>query len=175
MENRNILHVLQSASRQPSESEFKFKVTGSSMDPFLKMGDEIYVKQMPVNSLVLGDVVVVLRENDVVTHRLIRIKDDAYYCKGDNSHIPDPAVGAEQIFGKVTAIERERKRIALESDYWIKRNHYLGLLGNMEYHLYGLGAAIIKPKSNNSKKHLHISVGRIIFSPFRAIMRLISR
>lgn len=145
------------------------------MDPFIKLGDDIYVKHELPDSLMIGDVVAIMRDNDIVTHRLVSIRKEGYFCKGDNTYIPDPPVSGEQIFGKVVAIERAGKRIDLDNEYWKIRNRVLGRLGNMENQLYFLGVRLVNSRNKRSENHPHISIGRIVFSPFRAIMRMISR
>lgn len=145
------------------------------MSPFIQLGDDIFVKHEAPDSLSLGDVVVVIRENDIVTHRLIKISLDTYICKGDNTHIPDPPVKGEQIFGRVTAIQRAGERISMEDENWIVRNKVMGRLGNLENQIFKIGWRFKEPYNKNPERNNHISVGRIIFSPFRAIMRLIAK
>lgn len=175
MGKQYFLEVLKDSSVQHSEKEFKLKVNGTSMSPFLRLGDDIFVKQSSPELLSMGDVVVILRENDIITHRLIRKSPDGYVCKGDNTHVPDPPVKAEQIFGKVVAINRAGERISMDDDSWALRNTMMGRLGNIEHRLYHFSLTFIRLLNKNAKGNHHISVGRIVFSPFRAIMRLISK
>lgn len=145
------------------------------MSPFIKIGDDIFVKQVATDTLSIGDVLVVLRENDIVTHRLVWIGNDGYVCKGDNTHIPDAPVSDEQIFGKVIAIERAGRRISSDSENWKSRNHIMGRLGYFELKMYDFVSRVRKKPGYDYDRSNHISVGRIFFSPFRAIMRLISK
>lgn len=175
MENLYFLQVMQAGSERLAESEFKLKVTGTSMSPFIKLGDDVFVKQESLSSLSIGDVVVVIRETDFVTHRLVKISQDNYLCKGDNTYIPDLPVSGEQIFGKVIAIERASKRISLDNKHWKIRNRVLGRLGNLESQIYVLALRFGGQQSKNHDRNTRISIGRIVFFPFRAIMRLIVR
>jgi len=175
MEKQYILELLKASSEQFSESEFKLKVNGTSMSPFIQLGDYIFVKHEVQDSFSPGDVLVIIRENDIVTHRLINMFAEEYICKGDNTYISDPPVKREQIFGKVIAIEREGKRISMDERQWKTRNKILGCLGNLENQVYHFGLQVKPPVENSSDQNHHIFVGRIIFYPFRAIMRLISK
>ncbi|NMC13055.1 MAG: hypothetical protein GYA34_09240 [Chloroflexi bacterium] len=173
MKNSYLYHALQTGLICAAGSEIKLKVNGTSMFPCLKSGDNVYAIPEPINNLMIGDVVAVMREHDIITHRLIKIDGNHIYCKGDNSHIPDPPVKADQIIGKIVAVEREGKRIAYDHRYWIKKNRTLGRLGYLEYRIYHFGSRFIKQQNGYLKNNPHISVGRIVFLPFRAIMRLI--
>lgn len=175
MEKPYILELLKDSSELYSEKEFKLRVNGTSMSPFLRLGDDIFVKHIEPSLLSIGDVLVIVRENDIVTHRLIRILPDGYVCKGDNTHVPDPVVKAEQIFGKVVAINRAGERISMDDDPWALRNKLMGRLGNIEQLLYSFTSRLTHPLKKNIVGDHHISVGRIVFLPFRAIMRLISK
>jgi hypothetical protein len=175
MRNSYLVEAIQTCSDQHSEGELKLKVNGTSMSPFIKLGDTVFAKREPLATLAIGDVLVFTRENDIVTHRLVRIGSDGYYCKGDNTHIPDPVVRDEQIIGKVFAIERAGKRIALDGEGWKNRNRILGRFGNIEAQLYEMADRIRNRVRVNPGNKTHIFIGRIVFSPFRAIIRLISR
>jgi signal peptidase I len=175
MQNSYLLDVIQAVSDPSSEGEFRLKVTGTSMSPFLKQEDRVFVQREALKNLAIGDVLVILRDNDFVTHRLVRIDRDQYYCKGDNTHIPDPAVSGEQVFGKVTAVERAGNRLSLNDEGWKTRNKILGQLGAFENQLYLMADRMRNWVSKNPENKTHIFIGRIVFLPFRAIMRLISR
>ncbi len=145
------------------------------MYPFINLGDMVFAKREPPETLSVGDILVFMRENDIVTHRLIHMGNDGYYCKGDNTHVPDPAVKEEQIIGRVFAIERAGKRTTLDSESWKNRNRILGRLGNMEAQIYNSVDRMRKRVSKNPANKTHIFIGRIVFAPFRAIIRMISR
>ena len=48
----------------------------------------------------------------LITHRLVKIFDSLYLCKGDNSFRIE-SISYEQILGKVSSIVRENYRISL--------------------------------------------------------------
>ena len=78
---------------------FEISVSGVSMNPQLYEGDIITV--MPMPEYAVGDIVVfVYKNNDVLVHRLLRMDDGIYYCKGDNSFRLED-INKNQIIGKV--------------------------------------------------------------------------
>lgn len=70
-----------------------FNVISGSMEPQYSVGDLIYVKEVDVNTIEVGDpITFVLNENLVVaTHRVIEIdaENQHFYTKGDANEIAD--------------------------------------------------------------------------------------
>ena len=80
-------------------------VTGISMEPSLHAGDVVTIRRF--ESYEVGDILVFLyKNNDLLIHRLLRIKDKKYFCKGDNAFRLED-VSYEQIFGKVIKVNGE--------------------------------------------------------------------
>ena len=92
---------------------FRFRARGFSMDPFIRDGDVITVSPLGEDSPGLGDVVAfVQREIEkLVIHRVIRIKANSYFMKGDNTTGADSPVPRANLLGLVTRVERGRKRV----------------------------------------------------------------
>lgn len=64
--------------------EVTITVTGVSMEPSLYAGDTVTVKK--AESYNTGDILVFLYKNDeLLIHRLLKVKNGRYYCKGDNA------------------------------------------------------------------------------------------
>ncbi len=70
-----------------------YTVVSGSMTPTYKVGDLLYVKDVDVNTIKVGDpITFVLNENLVVaTHRVVRIDTEKqlFYTKGDANKIED--------------------------------------------------------------------------------------
>lgn len=91
------------------KSIFGFKayiVTTESMEPNIKLGDIIIIKQTKEEMLEVGDVITFKRNNGVtVTHRIMDIvqerdQDKEYVTKGDNNNLEDvETIKYEQIEG----------------------------------------------------------------------------
>jgi len=92
---------------------FRFRARGFSMDPFIRDGDVITVSPLGEDSPGLGDVVAfVQREIEkLFIHRVIRIKENSYFIKGDNTRGVGSPVPPANVLGLVTRVERGRKRV----------------------------------------------------------------
>lgn len=98
-----LYNVLRSQLRSNRDKDIK--VTGVSMEPSLRAGDIVTIHCS--SAYEVGDILVFLyKNNELLVHRLLRIKDQRYFCKGDNSFRLED-VSYEQIFGKVIKINGE--------------------------------------------------------------------
>ena len=92
-------------SQLNSNRDADITVTGVSMEPLLRAGDMVTIRR--TESYEVGDILVFLYKNDeLLIHRLLRIKDQRYFCKGDNAFRLED-VTYEQILGKVVKINGE--------------------------------------------------------------------
>lgn len=70
-----------------------FTVISGSMEPQYKVGDLLYVKDVDVNSIKVGDPITFILNEDLVvaTHRVVRIdaENQRFYTKGDANEIED--------------------------------------------------------------------------------------
>jgi len=68
-------------------------VLSGSMEPTILPGDIVIVKEVPAEDLQKGDIVSYLRENSVITHRIMEISQTDgnrnFYTKGDNNNADD--------------------------------------------------------------------------------------
>lgn len=94
----------------PSVFGFRtFSIITSSMEPKLKIGDVILVKEVKSSSLKVGDVITFKGMSGdlagkIVTHEIVGITKESgrkiFYTKGIKNISNDPAVYEEQILGK---------------------------------------------------------------------------
>ena len=88
--------------------DVRMPTTGLSMFPLIRTGDRITVT--PQKNLVIGDLVVFARADNIVCHKLVKIfeRDDIkyYQTRGDSHFGLDEPVTIDQILGKVVSIER---------------------------------------------------------------------
>ena len=79
-----------------------FSTATGSMSPTIKIGDIVFVK--------IGedakeeDIITYKKDNEFITHRIIKIDDEAIIAKGDNNNTEDEAITKEAIIGKVVFI-----------------------------------------------------------------------
>lgn len=98
-------------------------VTGVSMEPSLRAGDVVTIRR--TESYEVGDILVFLyKNNELLIHRLLRIKGQRYFCKGDNAFRLEDA-DYEQVFGKVVKVNGEELTPAttqqIELSYMVNR------------------------------------------------------
>ena len=94
---------------------FRFRARGFSMDPFIRDGDVITVSPLGEDLPGVGDVVAfVQREIEKpLVHRVIGIKANSYFMKGDNTTGVDSPVPTANLLGLVMRVERGRKRVLI--------------------------------------------------------------
>jgi signal peptidase I len=114
----------------------RLRVISDSMVPFLDIDDIVLVEHFPMRDYRRGDIVVTVRNNEFITHRLIRITRDKWYTKGDRFHTLDEPIAPDEVVGKVTVIERRDSHIDLNCPTWRITNRYRALLAYFEVKFY---------------------------------------
>lgn len=98
-----LYNILRSQLKHNKDADIT--VTGISMEPTLHAADVVTVRR--AEAYEAGDILVFLyKNNELLIHRLLRIKDEKYFCKGDNAFRLED-VTPEQIFGKVVKVNGE--------------------------------------------------------------------
>ncbi|MCX7935191.1 MAG: nucleotidyltransferase family protein, partial [Planctomycetota bacterium] len=107
------------------QREASFLARGSSMHPLVRDGDKVTVAPLAPSSLRRGMVVLYLAAlpdggQGMVIHRFLG-RNAAGDCllQGDACPLPDPPVKEEQIIGRVTAVQRGKRDLRLDS--WLGR------------------------------------------------------
>ena len=84
--------------------EMTISVTGVSMNPTMWEGDQVTICQS--DTYAVGDVLVFLYKGELLIHRLLKIENGRYFCKGDNAfRLEDTEV--ENIAGKVVLLNEK--------------------------------------------------------------------
>ena len=102
-------------------SSLRFRARGVSMQPFIRDGDILEVQPPGVAALRRGDVVLCHpRGGRLVAHRVVRIIREksgstTIATQGDALTFPDVPLPVEQVLGLVAAVERNGKRIRLDT------------------------------------------------------------
>jgi len=91
----------------------RFQAKGYSMSPFIREGDYITLSPLKEGSVGFGNVVAYSRKDveTMVVHRIVHIMRNLIITKGDSNPDNDDPVTRENIFGIVTRIERDGKRL----------------------------------------------------------------
>lgn len=90
-------------------------VQGTSMMPAIRPGDTIEVRRTHPREISPGEIVLYSREGRFFAHRVIRRSNTAtgthFVTQGDRLQAPDEPVSAAELLGRVTFIERGRRRV----------------------------------------------------------------
>lgn len=79
-----------------------YTVLTGSMRPEINPGDVIIVKKINIEDVNSGDIITFNKDEDVITHRVIEIKDKGIITKGDNNNVLDSGqVNSTRLIGKV--------------------------------------------------------------------------
>lgn len=82
-----------------------FVIVSGSMEPTIRKGDAIFVKEVPEEEIQVNDIISFMQGETNVTHRIVGIIEEngskKYITKGDNNHTEDKEkIVYEQIEGK---------------------------------------------------------------------------
>jgi signal peptidase len=143
---------------------------GPSMYPTVRAGDLLLLAPPDQFAPARGDVIVfrVPVTGECITHRIVRVVPGGFKTRGDNNSSIDPwVVEGSWIVGKVTAVERQAKRLVIEG----------GAGGYALFRLLRLRKALLRPLSRALSPGYQFlaragHVSRII--PLQERMRVIS-
>lgn len=89
----------------------RFKAHGTSMLPSLWPGDVLTIQSADRDSMTPGDLVLAIRDDQIVIHRLVKIigspEDSRVILRGDAMPQDDPPMHISELLGKVSKIERK--------------------------------------------------------------------
>ena len=76
--------ILIARAKAQNKKAFTVSVSGSSMEPVLYEGEHVEV--LPQVAYEVGDILVYYyKQEGLLVHRLLKIQDNRYFCKGDNA------------------------------------------------------------------------------------------
>lgn len=122
--------------------QIRLRVISDSMAPLLKVGDTVIVAPNSPAALRRGDVIVIWRNEEFITHRLVTRRDDLWYTKGDRFRHFDPPVKTAAILGKVIAVQRGDILLIFRKPRWIVTNRIDGLLNWWEALFFEIGRTL---------------------------------
>jgi hypothetical protein len=157
-------------------------ITGNSMLPLIREGDQVLVVHGR-NSVRRGDVVVFRRQGQLIAHRVLRIDDDegqaAFLVKGDNLSTFDPLVDPGAVLGRVLAVQRGNRSLALDSTSWRVWGGFVAITTLALARLCGWGYTLFRRLvgSRSDRPTASLCPGAKAFSAFtlRAIQGTICR
>ncbi len=104
-------------------------ITSNSMWPIFKKGDLIFIKQVDLEQVQSGDIVVWKNENGFVIHRVEKIDNSKkiLVTKGDANNISDEPINFSDVIGEVVMLSHNKPL-------------RIPLLGNITILVKGLGS-----------------------------------
>lgn len=94
-------------------------ISGTSMEPVLHNGEtHTLIKQ---ERYAIGDILVYEYKNEgLLAHRLLKVENNRYFCKGDNSFRLED-ISEEQIIGKIESDDPNNTPEFIEASYKISK------------------------------------------------------
>jgi signal peptidase I len=112
--------------------QIQFNVTSNSMQPIMQIGDSIVAEVVNASVIKPGDIIVIRRMEDFLTHRVILSTKEGWLTKGDNNAMMDPIVKTDRLIGLVKEVHKNDQRIILESTRLERVKGLLARLGELE-------------------------------------------
>ncbi len=116
-------------------TEFRLQVISDSMWPLLRRGDAVIAEPIEPTALRRGDIAVIRRGAELITHRLIATDSGGWYLRGDAAIWVDEVVTAQAIVGRVRAIERATQPIDLRRPPWPEVNRRVGEIERVHWRI----------------------------------------
>lgn len=102
--------------------EARLPVAGASMLPAVWPGDILCIRSHEAEGALPGEIVVFEHGGRLVSHRVVKRTAGAqgiqWLTRGDMADRDDPPVSSHEMLGRVTVIERGRRRIAPRFTLW---------------------------------------------------------
>jgi len=102
-----------------TQGRVRFRVRGCSMRPFLRDGDCVEIQRQPMQDLRRGEIATFERAGAIIVHRVIGRQVQGAACavitKGDAFPDADAPVQPNELLGRVVAIIRSGRRIAMDT------------------------------------------------------------
>ena len=98
--------------------EVRLKVNGASMLPAVWPGDVVTVRRRSAAELLPGRIVLCVRGQAFVAHRMVGRQGDHLITRGDSHLWDDPPFGEDEFLGEVVSILRNGRPVALTPAWW---------------------------------------------------------
>ena len=118
--------------------QIRFLVTSASMHPLIRIGDTVVAEMVAGNTIRYGDIIIIKRAGDFLTHRAISPLKDGWLTKGDNTAFTDQPAKFEDIIGRVKSVQKDTQTINMETSKWFYINPVIAKLGKLEARAFSL-------------------------------------
>jgi signal peptidase I len=146
-------------------------VKGTSMLPYLKEGNRVWIQKVEWDRLRVGDLLAFEQNQVIFTHRLIKKSPQGLLTKGDNNLFPDTPLAPHQILGKAIGFERMGKTYSLDR----KRGSINAFLGYSHAGIGMVGAILLKffKLTKGKLRRPILWVGKACLIPLQIVERII--
>ncbi len=165
------LTAAREAWRAGDSGALRLRVSSDSMRPLLRMGDEVIVQRVDPHTLQPGDVLVMQRGGDWITHRLVAVDEHGWHTHGDNTRYADEPASAAEIIGRVIAIERETQTIDLRQPHWRTIDRRINRVQRFQLRVLTRGRRFVGTRSGGIPR----SLAALINWPFQLAVRWLVR
>ena len=168
--------VYQTAAREMWRADrsaglLRLEVTSESMQPLLRTGDVVVVRPIDPRTLRPGEVVVVQRGDEWITHRLVTVDERGWHTHGDNTRYADEAARADQMVGRVIAIERADQTIDLQQPHWRAIDRRINRVQRIQLRLL----AAVRTIGSTQSTRLTRGLAALLNWPFHVLVRVLLR
>jgi hypothetical protein len=155
--------ALRIAGALKRRGRISLRVHGTSMQPWVRPNDIALIRQISLENVRCGDVVLFRRENHLFVHRIVAKRGslDAaqLFAKGDAQPTSDGVVQEQELLGRVVRIYRNGRRIDLDAPRQLALGLFISQLSLHSRFWYPLAkfAAIVTRPVRRMIQALHIS------------------
>jgi len=139
------------------------RVHGTSMQPWVRPKDIALIRQISIENVRCGDVVLFRRENHLFVHRIVEkrgtLSAAQLFSKGDAHPTSDGVVQEQELLGRVMRIYRNGRRIDLDAPRQLALGLFISQLSLYSRFWYPLAkfAAVVTRPVRRMMNALHIS------------------
>jgi len=116
----------------------QFKVVSNSMKPLILRGDYVIAQKEKLSEIRRGDLVLIQRQSDFLTHRLILKSSNKWFTKGDNNLAPDTPSKSDVIIGRILLVRGDDQETDLSGHKWQIINPIIATLGRLEWKAFSI-------------------------------------
>ena len=149
----------------------RLMVTSDSMRPLVRTGDVVVVEPIDPRALRPGAVIVVQHGGEWITHRLVAIDERGWHTHGDNTHYADEAARADEIVGRVIAIEQGDHTIDLQQPHWAAIERRINRVQRLQLRIF---EAARQHRGSQVKRWTHV-LDALVNWPFDLTVRWLVR
>jgi hypothetical protein len=155
--------ALRIADALKRRGRISLRVHGTSMQPWVRPEDIALIRQISIENVRCGDVVLFRREHQLFVHRIVEkrgsLNATQLFSKGDAHPTSDGAVQEQELLGRVMRIYRNGRRIDLDAPRQLALGLFISQLSRHSrfwYPLAKFAAAVTRPV-RRAMNALHIS------------------